>query len=249
MLFTFAKTAYISRALTVRMSSSSIKVTLVGAAGGIGQPLGLLLKKNTSIAHLAFYDLVGTPGVAADLSHINTPSKVTEHLGPEQLAAALEGADVVIIPAGVPRKPGITRGDLFLTNAGIVRDVAFSKTCPKACHSTFPSACKVYKNNGCFNSGVPLVSKRAYCSSSSERERERRERDRIESIMRAMVFEGMDSFFGSLVAVFVLTCLAISAAILLCTISWAEPIRTDSDRGGIVHHRLDFGRGGPHPQQ
>jgi malate dehydrogenase len=79
---------------------------LVGASGGIGQPLGLLLKKNTAIAHLALYDIVGTPGVGADLSHINTPAKITAHMGPDQLYKALEGADIVVVPAGVPRKPG-----------------------------------------------------------------------------------------------------------------------------------------------
>lgn len=44
------------------------------------------------------------------------------------------GCDVVIIPAGVPRKPGMTRDDLFNTNASIVRDLATSiaKNCPKA---------------------------------------------------------------------------------------------------------------------
>lgn len=42
--------------------------------------------------------------------------------------------DVVIIPAGVPRKPGMTRDDLFNTNASIVRDLAeaCAKYCPKA---------------------------------------------------------------------------------------------------------------------
>jgi len=81
-------------------------VVLVGANGGIGQPLGLLLKQNKNIAELALYDIVGTPGVGADLSHINTPAKVTAHVGPNQLAAALQGADIVVCPAGVPRKPG-----------------------------------------------------------------------------------------------------------------------------------------------
>jgi hypothetical protein len=33
--------------------------------------------------------------------------------GPDQLADALKGCDLVIIPAGVPRKPGMTRDDLF----------------------------------------------------------------------------------------------------------------------------------------
>lgn len=47
-------------------------------------------------------------------SHINTPAK-TEGFLPENdgLKKALEGAEVVLIPAGVPRKPGMTRDDLF----------------------------------------------------------------------------------------------------------------------------------------
>lgn len=53
--------------------------------------------------------------------------------GEEELGKALEGSDVVIIPAGVPRKPGMTRDDLFNINAGIVKSlcVAVSKYCPK----------------------------------------------------------------------------------------------------------------------
>ncbi len=35
------------------------------------------------------------------------------YAGDEQLGEALKGADVIIIPAGVPRKPGMTRDDLF----------------------------------------------------------------------------------------------------------------------------------------
>jgi malate/lactate dehydrogenase len=49
-------------------------------------------------------------GVAADIGHINTKSNVT---GYEQeadgLKKALTGAEIVLIPAGVPRKPGMTR--------------------------------------------------------------------------------------------------------------------------------------------
>lgn len=46
----------------------------------------------------------------------------------------LAGADVVVIPAGVPRKPGMTRDDLFNTNASIVRDLAknIAQNAPKA---------------------------------------------------------------------------------------------------------------------
>lgn len=49
-------------------------------------------------------------GVAADIGHINTRSKVTGYQpGDDGLKNALTGASVVLIPAGVPRKPGMTR--------------------------------------------------------------------------------------------------------------------------------------------
>lgn len=57
---------------------------------------------------------------AADLSHIPTKAKVTGHKGADQLAEAVKDASIVVIPAGVPRKPGMTRDDLFNTNASIV---------------------------------------------------------------------------------------------------------------------------------
>ena len=92
--------------------SISLTVVICGAAGGIGQPLSLLLKQSDLISHLALFDVVNAPGVAADLSHINTRSKVTGH-GKEGMDEAMRGAHTVVIPAGVPRKPGMTRDDLF----------------------------------------------------------------------------------------------------------------------------------------
>ncbi|PAV57962.1 hypothetical protein WR25_04409 [Diploscapter pachys] len=146
---------------SVRHSSSSPKVALLGASGGIGQPLGLLLKQDKLIANLALYDVVNTPGVAADLSHIDTNAKVSAYTGSGELHAAVEGADVVVIPAGVPRKPGMTRDDLFNTNAGIVRDLvaAIAKASPKALiaiitnpvNSTVPIAYEVLKKAGVYD--------------------------------------------------------------------------------------------------
>ena len=110
------------------------QVAVLGAAGGIGQSLSLLLKMNPLISDLNLYDLRGTAGVAADLSHTNTGCAVAGFEGPDELAAALEGCDLVIIPAGVPRKPGMTRDDLFSINAGIVKDLceAVAANCPGA---------------------------------------------------------------------------------------------------------------------
>jgi malate dehydrogenase len=50
--------------------SMSTKVAVLGASGGIGQPLSMLLKLSQHIDELSCYDIVGTPGVAADLSHV-----------------------------------------------------------------------------------------------------------------------------------------------------------------------------------
>ena len=69
--------------------------------------------------------------VAEDLSHINTGAKVRSFQGPEELAQALQGCELVVIPAGVPRKPGMTRQDLFNVNAGIVAGLA--EACAKNC--------------------------------------------------------------------------------------------------------------------
>lgn len=110
------------------------RVTVVGAAGGIGQPLSLLLKNDPNVTELRLFDVVNTPGVAADLSHINTPAKVTGAVGADNIGSALKGTEVVVIPAGVPRKPGMTRDDLFAINAGIVKGIAeaVAANCPKA---------------------------------------------------------------------------------------------------------------------
>ncbi|KAH9308272.1 hypothetical protein KI387_036183, partial [Taxus chinensis] len=137
------------------------KVVVLGAAGGIGQPLSLLMKLNPYVSQLALYDIAGTPGVAADVSHVNTRAEVAGYMGEEQLGTALENADIVIIPAGVPRKPGMTRDDLFNINAGIVKNLcsAIAKYCPGALvnmisnpvNSTVPIASEVFKKAGTYD--------------------------------------------------------------------------------------------------
>lgn len=113
-----------------------MKVAVLGAAGGIGQALALLLKTQLpSGSELSLYDIAPvTPGVAVDLSHIPTAVPIKGFSG-EDATPALEGADIVLISAGVARKPGMDRSDLFNVNAGIVRNLVeqIARTCPKAC--------------------------------------------------------------------------------------------------------------------
>lgn len=82
-------------------------------------------------------------------------------LGQSELEAALTGMDLVIIPAGIPRKPGMTRDDLFKINAGIVRTLCegIAKCCPNAIvnlisnpvNSTVPIAAEVFKKAGTYD--------------------------------------------------------------------------------------------------
>lgn len=68
------------------------------------------MKLNPRVTELALYDIKGAPGVAADIGHINTNSTVKGYeAGGNGLAEALTGSEIILIPAGVPRKPGMTR--------------------------------------------------------------------------------------------------------------------------------------------
>lgn len=58
------------------LSQNNAKVAVLGASGGIGQPLSLLLKNSPLVSRLTLYDIAHTPGVAADLSHIETRATV-----------------------------------------------------------------------------------------------------------------------------------------------------------------------------
>ena len=139
-----------------------MKIAVLGAAGGIGQALALLLKLQLPAeSELALYDIAPvTPGVAKDVSHIPTAVKVEGFAG-EDPTPALKGADVVLISAGVARKPGMDRSDLFNINAGIVRNLIehVAKTCPKACvgiitnpvNTTVAIAAEVLKKAGVYD--------------------------------------------------------------------------------------------------
>lgn len=139
-----------------------MKVAVLGAAGGIGQALSLLLKTDLPAgSELSLYDVAPVvPGVAVDLSHIPTDVKVAG-FGADDLNKALEGSDIVLIPAGMPRKPGMDRADLFNVNAGIIKTLAegIVASCPKALvgiitnpvNGTVPIVAEVFKKAGTYD--------------------------------------------------------------------------------------------------
>ena len=141
---------------------ASFTVAVLGAAGGIGQSLSCFVKSNPRVGELRLYDVAPVVrGVAVDVSHVNTRAKVSGYVGEEELDACLRGCDLVIVPAGVPRKPGMSRDDLFGVNAGIVRTLceAIARTCPNALvniisnpvNSTVPIAAEVFKRRGAYD--------------------------------------------------------------------------------------------------
>ena len=139
-----------------------MKFAVLGAAGGIGQPLSLLLKTRLPAgSRLSLYDIVPSiPGVAMDVSHIPTPVDVEGYCA-DDIDKALSGADVVLISAGLARKPGMTRADLLTKNADIVVRLVRSaaKFCPDACvaiitnpvNTLVPLAARVLEAAGCYN--------------------------------------------------------------------------------------------------
>ena len=140
-----------------------MKLTLLGAAGGIGQTLALLLKLRLPIGtELALYDISPvTPGVAVDISHIATSVKAVGYAGEENLAAALKDAHMVLITAGVARKPGMTRADLFNINGNIIKNLVekVAEVCPDACvgivsnpvNTLVPLAAEVLRKKGVYD--------------------------------------------------------------------------------------------------
>lgn len=142
-----------------QLRSFGCKVAVCGAAGGIGQSLSLLLKLDSNIDELSLLDVAPVvPGVAVDISHVNSHCKVSG--GFTDSDAALKDCNIVVVPAGVPRKPGMTRDDLFNINASINAGLAqaVAKNCPDAMcliisnpvNSTVPIWAEVLKKHGCY---------------------------------------------------------------------------------------------------
>lgn len=110
------------------------KISLVGA-GQIGGNLGLLAGQH-HLGDVMLFDIVeGLPqGKALDLCQLSAVQNFDSTIRGTNDYQDLEGSDVVIVTAGLPRKPGMSRDDLLDTNVKIMKDVAgnLKKVCPDA---------------------------------------------------------------------------------------------------------------------
>ena len=104
------------------------KVSVIGAAGTVGAAAGYTIALRDIADELVFVDIpdmeAETVGQAADANHgIAYDSNTVVRQGGYE---ATEGSDVVVITAGIPRKPGQTRIDLAGDNAPIMEDIGSS---------------------------------------------------------------------------------------------------------------------------
>ena len=99
------------------------KVTVVGA-GNVGATTAQRLAEK-ELCDVVLVDIIeGVPqGKALDLAEAAPIEKHDAHLIGTNDYDASEKSDIVIITAGIPRKPGMSRDDLLSTNAGIMKSV------------------------------------------------------------------------------------------------------------------------------
>ncbi|MBX9666784.1 MAG: malate dehydrogenase [Candidatus Obscuribacterales bacterium] len=100
------------------------KVTVVGA-GNVGATVAQYVAEK-NLADVVLVDVVdGLPqGKGLDLSQASPIHYHDRKLEGSNDYAATKGSDIVVITAGVARKPGMSRDDLLKINANIVKEVA-----------------------------------------------------------------------------------------------------------------------------
>ncbi len=110
------------------------KIALVGA-GAIGGTLAHLIGLK-ELGDVVLFDIVeGVPdGKALDLAQSGPVEGFDASLAGANRYAALKGADVVIVTAGIPRKPGMSRDDLLEINTRVMQQVGagIKRYCPGA---------------------------------------------------------------------------------------------------------------------
>ena len=110
------------------------KITLIGA-GQIGGTLAHLIALK-ELGDVVLFDVAAgvAKGKALDIAQSSPVNGFNINLIGTDNYEDTKNSDVIIITAGVPRKPGMTRDDLLGVNLKIIKQVAkgISKTSPKA---------------------------------------------------------------------------------------------------------------------
>nr|CAI5845646.1 unnamed protein product [Callosobruchus analis] len=158
----YAKNSHLSKnSRFYSFGTQRIKVTVVGAAGKVGQPLCLMLKQSPLIEELCVHDIAPTGGFALELNHVDTNCKVTAFTGKDNLANALQDSKIVVLLASAPDADMMSPDKMWYQNSQIVLEImsVFAKISPKAflavgtnpINSIVPMCAEALKKTGSFN--------------------------------------------------------------------------------------------------
>src|SRR3990167_8306689 len=106
------------------MKKRKCKISIVGA-GQVGSTLAMRIAES-GLADVVLLDIVKDLAIGKSLDILDAAAIV----GHEQSIrgtsdyADIDGSDIVVITAGLPRKPGMTREELISKNTSIVKDIA-----------------------------------------------------------------------------------------------------------------------------
>ncbi len=99
-------------------------ISIIGS-GRVGSTLAMILVQR-NIDDVTLVDIIPNlpEGEALDLSHMASELGVDARISGSNDYSALKGSDIVVVTAGLARKPGMTRMDLLTKNAGIIKSVS-----------------------------------------------------------------------------------------------------------------------------
>ena len=108
-----------------KMTKKNSKISLIGA-GQIGGTLAHLIGTKELVEELVLFDVSSgiAKGKALDIAQSSSVDGFNVKFSGTDNYKDIEGSDVVIITAGVPRKPGMSRDDLLGINLKIIKQVA-----------------------------------------------------------------------------------------------------------------------------
>lgn len=100
------------------------KIVIFGA-GAVGEATALELAKGQYTQELVLIDIVEglAAGIALDIHHASTIHGFDTHVSGTHDPLRVKDSDLVIITAGAPRRPGMSRTDLLHTNAFIIQEI------------------------------------------------------------------------------------------------------------------------------
>lgn len=136
------------------------KIAIIGGSGNVGSHIAFLGAIRGIAREIALFsiDIPRCKGIGLDISQAAAVFNLPTHIKGYESYEGLSESEVVIITAGIPRTPNMTRDDLLLKNAYIVREISqnVAKIAPNALllivSNPLDAMCLVAKHTSGFDS-------------------------------------------------------------------------------------------------